>query len=471
MFKTRCMRVLGILLLGLACCNMAIAQLTFRDARIHSEASHTRLVLAFNQLPQFHSFSLGNPQRFVLDLSPLSHAFSLAKLPLKNAPIKAIRTSLHQDNTLRVVFDLSKKIVPTAFVLASTEANETRLVIDFPNTPSLPAQQAPTPKKLAKKPIASPATPAQPAARKALPKPVVELPWRQGTRDVIVIIDPGHGGKDPGATGPRGTHEKNVVLAISKDLATFINKQPGMKAVLTRRGDYYLTLRQRLKVAREHNGDIFVAIHADAYHKRSSRGASVYALSQRGASSEAARWLAAKENYSELGGVNLEDKSDLLRSVLIDLSQTATIGSSLQLGSDVLHALKHIGQLHRTRVEQAPFVVLKSPDIPSILIETGFISNPIEERRLNSSYYQKRIASAIFKGMRNYFWVHAPPGTMLANERGPMRYVVKSGDNLSVIASRFAMSVQKIKAYNQLQTSTIRRGQILKIPPLTQRVS
>ena len=219
----------------------------------------------------------------------------------------------------------------------------------------------------------------------------------------MIVIDPGHGGKDPGAVGRRKTKEKKVVLSIAKYLKSYLNARPGYKAILTRKGDYYISLRQRLRIARKNKADLFVAIHADAFKHSRANGASVFALSERGASSEAARWLARKENYSELGGIDLDDKGNLLRSVLIDLSQTATIGASLELGDAILKEMGHFAKLHKGRVEQARFVVLKSPDIPSILVETGFLSNYTEERRLRTSKYQKKMAYAIMKGIDKYF--------------------------------------------------------------------
>ena len=237
------------------------------------------------------------------------------------------------------------------------------------------------------------------------------------SQKIIIVIDPGHGGKDPGATGPRGHHEKKVVLAIAKCLQQQINSYRGFRAVLTRGDDRYLTLRYRLALARKYHGDMFVAIHADAFINTSARGASVFALSQRGATSEAARWLAQRENQSELmGGVDLADKDRTLRSVLIDLSQTATIGASLKIGSGIIQNLKAVVPMHARRVEQAAFVVLKSPDIPSLLIETGFISNPTEEQQLILHTHQKKVAKAIAQGIVQYFRAHPPRGSWLAKQ-------------------------------------------------------
>ena len=236
----------------------------------------------------------------------------------------------------------------------------------------------------------------------------------KGKRKIVVVIDPGHGGKDPGAHGFYHHLEKDIVLAISKRLQQKINSTPGMSAVLTRDGDYFIDLRRRLDISRRYHSDIFVAIHADAFSNSHSHGASVFALSSRGATSEAARWLAEKENYSELGGVNLrdlDDKNGMVRTVLMDLSQTATIQASLKMGQHVLDNIGHMTSLHNHHVEQAGFVVLKSPDTPSILVETGFISNPYEERNLSSSMYQEKLAQAIFNGLHQYFREYPPRGT------------------------------------------------------------
>jgi len=272
-------------------------------------------------------------------------------------------------------------------------------------------------------PLAKPKSAPKPAPKKLPPpkqkKPQpLRLPTAAGPpKKAVVVIDAGHGGKDPGAMGSYSVREKTVVLAIAKRLKTLIDATPGMKGVLTRRGDYFIQLRQRLNMARKYNADIFVAVHADAYRHRWATGASIYALSLRGASSEAARWLAEKENTSELGGVKLTNKTQMLREVLLDLSQTATINASLILGNTVLAQLGHITKLHHDSVEQAPFVVLKSPDIPSILVESGFISNPGEARKLSSPHYQQQLARAIFEGIKRYFRQRPPHGTVLAAKR------------------------------------------------------
>jgi len=234
-------------------------------------------------------------------------------------------------------------------------------------------------------------------------------------RKVVIAIDPGHGGEDPGASGRLGTKEKDVVLAIGRELKTLLNQKYGIQAVLVRDGDYYISLKKRKRIARDHKADLLVSIHADAFRSPSVYGSSVYVLSERGASSEAAKWLADKENSADLvGGVSLEDKDDLLASVLLDLSQTATLDASINLGANVLGELKKLGKTHKPEVQRAGFVVLKSPDIPSILVETAFISNPDEERRLRNPRHQQHLAKAILNGILRYLKNNAPHDTVLA---------------------------------------------------------
>ena len=310
-------------------------------------------------------------------------------------------------------------------------------------------------------PVKTPPVKMTPAPVQALHVPSKSL------RDVVVVLDPGHGGKDPGAIGMHKSAEKHVVLAIALKLKQLIDRQPGMRAVLTRNGDYYIGLRERMSIARRHNADIFVAIHADAFNNPNSNGASVFALSPRGATSEAARWLAEKENHSELGGVNLsglDDQNGVIRTVLLDLSQTATIGSSVQMGSRVLRGLDTVTTLHNNKVEQARFVVLKSPDIPSILIETGFISNPREERNLNSPFYQARLTQAIFKGLKGYFWDYPPHGTRVEAMAGGAVHLVRSGERLQAIAQRYHVTVAQLRAANRLSGMMLKPGQTLNIP-------
>lgn len=332
----------------------------------------SKVSLFFTAKPKYHQFILNRPSRIVFDFSDLTMLAPISKIANQSPLIEKVRFARRGKNNIRLVLD----VVNNTKISSKIISNKLEFIL------------------FKKEQI-----------KKAILKPKV--------RDVVVVIDPGHGGKDPGAVGHQKTQEKRVVLEIAKRLKRLIDSQTGMKAHLTRRGDYYVGLRQRLALGRKYNADIFVSIHADAFKNTRSRGASVYSLSQRGATSEAARWLAAKENHSELGGVDLselDDQNGMVRSVLIDLSQTATIGASLSLGENVLGDLNTIAKLHHKSVEQARFVVLKSPDIPSILVETGFISNKYEERLLASRSYQQKLAASILKGIKHYFWQHPPHG-------------------------------------------------------------
>jgi N-acetylmuramoyl-L-alanine amidase len=286
-------------------------------------------------------------------------------------------------------------------------------------------------------------------------------------RSVVIAIDAGHGGEDPGALGHKGTREKDVALAIARALARLVGNDPDMQPVLIRNGDYIVSLRRRIEIARENRADLFVSIHADAFKDSSANGASVYALSERGATSEAARWLAERENAADLiGGVSLDDKDDLLASVLLDLSQTATLSASLQAGAHVLSELQEIGAVRRRDVQQAGFLVLKSPDIPSILVETAYISNPQDERRLRDPREQERLAASILTGLRAYLLENPPAGTRLAKRAAeqPLRYNVLAGDTLSGIADRFQVSIAALRNANSLDDDRLHTGQVLAIP-------
>lgn len=441
------------------------------------QSGKTSLFISLNGPFTHRVFTLTNPNRVVLDLNSTSLKFNLKQLGLNNSLIKQIRSGLSNTQTLRLVFDVNQ-----AVQARSAPWDNKGLRIDLVSSGTVPsAEQSITNKPLqqAAKPIKAKAATSgstnppvvssnQPAIMHSQPIKVPHSPSNKYLRDVVVVLDAGHGGKDPGARGPGRSKEKDVVLAITLKLKQLIDRQQGMRAVLTRSGDYYVGLRQRLDIARKYNGDVFVSIHADAFNNPHSNGASVFALSQRGATSEAARWLAEKENYSELGGVNLgelDDSNGVVRSVLIDLSQTATINSGLQMGSKVLNQLDNFTNLHNNKVEQAGFVVLKSTDIPSILVETGFISNPREERNLTSSAYQSRLSQAIFQGIKSYFWENPPHGTRIEAMTSTHYHIVRSGDTLPGIASRYHVTIEALQAMNGISgKSALRPGQKLVIP-------
>lgn len=410
---------------------------------IQNQQDKTHITLHVNGPFAFKAFMLNHPSRVVVDINQATTPVNTNALRFPHDVVTAVRVGHPERDKLRLVFDIKKPLI----LKTIPKARELTLVL-LPFSPSL-----------AKAKRSIPST-------SSLPVKVNHSPAKS-LRDVVVVLDPGHGGKDPGAIGSKRHLEKQVVLAIAYKLKQIIDKEPGMRAVLTRRGDYYVGLRERLDIARKHNADIFIAIHADAFINRQSNGASVFALSQLGATSEAARWLAEKENYSELGGVNLaglDDQNGMLRTVLIDLSQTATIGASLQLGAQVLQYLDKVTRLHHDKVEQARFVVLKSPDIPSILVETGFISNPREEQQLVSYAYQQRLSQAIFQGLKHYFLLHPPTGSRMEAMSTVGKHLVKNGESLSHIAARYHTSVAHLRSVNHLKHDTIQQGQVLVIP-------
>jgi N-acetylmuramoyl-L-alanine amidase len=335
----------------------------------------------------------------------------------------------------RFVLDLKKFAVARSFQLGPNQHYGHRLVLDLADAED--EQVAP-----------EPATQAADSSAER--------------RDIVIAVDAGHGGDDPGARGPKGTWEKSITLQMARVLAAKINAEPGMQAVLTREGDYFLPLRKRMDLARRHKADLFVSIHADAFRDRRVQGSSVYVLSDRGASSEHARWLAEQENASDLiGGVSLDVEDDVLASVLLDLSQTASLEASIDVAERVLQGLRKIGRLHKQRVESAGFMVLKSPDIPSILVEAAYISNPDEEAKLRSPPHQQKIAEAILTGLRGYFTARAPEGTELAAIR---RHVIGRGDTLSGIAQQYRVSMDSLRQVNGLNNDQIRIGQVLTIP-------
>ncbi len=413
--------------------------------RVRPSPDRTRIVFDLSHPVDHRIFSLTDPSRLVIDIQDASLNTSIKSLSLKNTPISSIRTSRRDGDDVRVVLDLTDEVRPRSFVLQPIMQYGDRLVIDLYTS----SQQT---------------------------APIVQKADRlkNQMRDVVIAIDPGHGGDDPGAIGPGKLYEKDVVLAISQRLHNLFIKEPGFNSRLVREGDYYVALRKRTAIARQSQADVFLSIHADAFKTPKVSGASVYAISQKGATSETARWLAEKENRADLiggvGGVSLDDKDDLLAGVLLDLSMTASLAASLEMGKHVLGPLGKVNKLHKKNVEQAGFAVLKSPDIPSLLIETGYISNPGEAKKLGTKSHQRKLAKAIFTGVRDYMQINPPTGSYLAwvkQGKGDqlVTYTIVRGDTLSEIAHRYRVSFKKLKELNGLSSDTIRIGQKLKIPP------
>jgi N-acetylmuramoyl-L-alanine amidase len=353
-------------------------------ARTWAAPDNTRVVFDLSGPVSYGSFTLSKPSRVVLDLHDTSLAKPLPKPLASNGFLSAIRTGV-RGSDLRLVLDVKASVTAKAFLLTPERPYGHRLVVDL----------------IGREPLVRGPDPSPPEA--------------EGARELVVAIDAGHGGEDPGAIGRRGVMEKHVVLAIARKLGRLIRREPGMRAVLIRDGDYFVGLRERIRHARAHKADLFVSIHADAFRDHRASGSSVYILSTHGASSEAARWLAERENASDrVGGVSLDDKDERLKAVLLDLSQTGTLEASAEVGEQVLHRLRRFGKVHHPMVQQAGFAVLKSPDIPSILVETAFITNLEEERRLSDPRHQQALAEAILGGVRAHFNEAAPPGTLLA---------------------------------------------------------
>ncbi len=432
----------------LVCCAMMSSALWAKSAqvtgvRVWDSPDSTRLVFDLSKTIKYEIFSLKKPDRIVVDFKNSKVQAVLPGISPNHSLIRNIRSGARKKKSVRFVLDMKKPVKPVYYTLAPNKEYGHRLVIDLHKMPHSKgvAKQTPRSQQSKKSKINSP-------------------------RDIVVAIDAGHGGEDPGARGKRGTKEKDVVLRIAKRLAQLIKETPGMTPVVIRTGDYYLSLRKRIEKARRHKADLFISIHADAFKNTRVKGSSVYVLSARGASDEAAKWLAQRENAADLiGGVSLEDKDDVLASVLLDLSMNGTIDVSTRVANKVLREFKKIGPVHKRTVQHAGFVVLKSPDIPSLLIETAFISNPREERRLKDKRYQQKLANAMMRGIYQYFIANPPPGTLLAQgNNGKKVYHVKRGDTLSSIAGLYKVSVPHLKRSNKMTSNRLRVGETLTIP-------
>ncbi len=373
-----------------------------RAVRLWASPDSTRVVLDLSGSAQHSLQVLKNPDRVVLDVAGARLGRGVRAAQAGTGAVKQVRMAQRSAGELRIVLDLTRPIQAKSFLAAPNNRYGYRLVIDF-------------------------------GSNQGVATPVKVEHARPDARDLVIAIDAGHGGEDPGAIGKNGTREKDVVLAIARELALKINAEPGMKAVLTRNGDYFVPLRDRMRRARAQAADLFVSVHADSIRDRRVDGSSVYILSQRGATDEASRWLAERENASDLiGGVSLDDKDDVLASVLLDLSQSASLSASQVAAERVLRQLNRVGEVRKPQVQQARFMVLKSPDIPSMLVETAYISNPQEEQRLRAQPHQAKLAAAIHQGVRDYFYANPPAGTrvaQLATGAAPQTVMAGVGDS------------------------------------------
>ena len=418
-------------------CQVSLAQNILKDIRISSSNDESRIVIDLHEKSSSNIFSLENPDRLVIDLknTKLKKGFKLSTYPRES--IRNIRFSEGNGSQLRLVIDLSSTFKYSYFNLPKGTLYDHRLVVDLKSNDS-------------------------PIKNNSVQHSVAE-------RKVVVVIDPGHGGKDPGAIGPSKIYESNVVLAISLRLAEYINRTTDMKAVLTRDDDTFIVLRDRMKMGRESKADLFLSIHADALDNPRVKGASVYTLSLKGASDEAARVFAERENaYSSISEVEISNMDKDAVSLLTDLSQNFSMKASKEAAGIILNELSKVGSIRKKKVQEAGFAVLKSPDVPSVLIETTYISNPNEEARLNSRSYQDKLARAIFEGTRQYFFINPPKNTILANRiksgSRVISYRVKRGDTLSEIAELYGIRLSTLKSFNGISGNMIRINQTLQIP-------
>lgn len=430
-------RLVAALVAGLTAGALNAAPARIDSIRVAEYDSKTRVVLELDQARSHKLQVLDNQPRVVVDLYSATLG---AALPQRGTGIvRRMRYGRHPGDMLRVVFDLHAAATATSFgVAAGKDGRGHRIVVDI--YPGGVEQDA------VAEGIAAPAN-----------------------RDVLVAVDAGHGGKDPGAVGRGGTKEKTIVLAIARRLARQIDREPGMSSMMTRDGDYYVKLRERYTRAQQRNADLFVSVHADALRNRRVRGSSVYVLSEKGSSDEARR-LARRENASDMvGGIEMEDLPPYVATMIIDLSQNASIGASLEVGDAVLQRLHGVGRVRKSKVQTAPFAVLKAHDVPSILVETAYISNPQDERLLNTGSYQEKLAQAILAGIRAYFYRNPPRGTLIerrveAGEMPDEEYVARRGDTLSGIAQRHKIPLAVLIRANNLPNDRIRVGQVLRIP-------
>lgn len=427
-----------------------------QEVRLWRAPDYTRIVFDLDRQVQYSVFALENPNRIVIDLTDSDMVASLADLDFKGSPVLGMRTGPRNGADLRVVLDLANSVNPSSFTLAPSEEQKNRLVVDLYDVGRAP----PVPQDV------------------TTPSPISDVPQQ---RDIIVAIDAGHGGEDPGALGyDRKIREKDIALAISRAIYDRLKSAPGYSPVLIRDGDYSVQLQRRPQIARQNRADIFLSIHADSFRTTAAEGITVYALSERIAEDENSRRVTEKENSADLlggiaGDTSLRNIEDDLARTLLDLSMAWSIEQSITAGSYILNSLGDAATLRRDKPQQGNLWVLRSPDIPSLLIETGYLSNPSEARKLNTSAYQRRLADSIVQGVMKYFYDRPPEDTLIAwqksNNIAPSMgvatsgaYVVKRGDSISMIAQRYGISSTELKRINNLKNDVIHVGQELQIP-------
>lgn len=488
----------------LAQTTLVVAQQNQITAVSFSGARAERVVFDLAAVAPHRYFILSNPSRLVVDFDNTSVAAAIQQPPADHPLVAGVRSGVRDGKKLRVVFELKAEAEVRELVNNKAGGGQIQIELKAKNPPVVVArlEKAAAPSAPVKK------LPIQDSVA-LLPKPAtVKTSTKARGRDIVIAIDAGHGGKDVGAQGANGTQEKDVVFAIAKRLQAMVNRQPGMKALMIRDGDYFVRLNERVRMARAAKADLFVSIHADAFSDASAHGASVYTLANKGASSASARFLADSENAADMAGGG-DDRDETLSSVLMDLSQSAAKQASQNIGSKVLTSVKGVGHLHRSSVQKAGFVVLKSADIPSILVETAFISNPDEERRLNTRAYQDKMASAVFGGIISHFRQYAPANTLMAQlsksgkaarlavndiavEQEPAsvvavvekvrtvaradvddsliktsnkaQHIIGRGETLSGIAQQYGVSMRELRLSNGMSDGNVKVGQVLQIP-------
>jgi N-acetylmuramoyl-L-alanine amidase len=434
---------------------VSAAQNTINGVRISPEATKTRIVFDVDSAPDFTYFTLKKPLRVVIDFKNTANTFALSSVENSGSLVRKLRYSTPKRATsARVVVELNRNAEPSLFAVAPNKSYGHRLVLDL-------ADSAP---EVAQKPASSSST------SSSKQRVVIDESSSTRDRDIIVAIDAGHGGQDPGSIGPAGSFEKHITLSIAKRLQAMVDAEDGMRAIMTRTGDYYLSPNKRPEIARQKKADLLISIHADAFTQPQPRGGSVWVLSMRRADTELGRWMERTERHSELLGGAAEvisDKSSerYLAETILGLSMDHSMATSHDLGNKVIEELKAVTSLHKRKPQAASLAVLTSPDIPSILVEVGFISNPQEEKNLNWSKYRERLAKAMFNAAKRYFRQVPPDGTLWAAEKAKNRtHRVRSGESLSLLAQRYNVRVSSIKAANNLRNDVVRIGQVLTIP-------